>query len=231
MTLPRFFRWSSMLLLTALMCQCASPPAASPAPPAAVASWNRVTTRLAAAVPADHDGRPIQWRFSVRPTSGSNACSWPDGRVEITSGTLSFVRNEAELAAVAAHEMAHVFRRHGRQRALETGAVLLGGAALGAVLATQDGDTVTAAGVASGAVLTFSLTALAARQREQEFEADRLSLDLMRRAGYAPGSAVSFWERYAAARARHGLGQGGWWKAHPPDAARVHLLRQLAVSR
>ena len=222
-------------LTTALilaLCQCAAPPRRMNAqPPAAAESlrWNRVTAILATAVPADDRGQAVTWRFSVRKASGINARSWPDGRVEVTSGTLTFVKNDAELAAVTAHEMAHVFSRHGRQRAMESWAVILAGAALGAVLAAQDAGAGAAAGVATGAVLTVSLTTLTARQRAQEYEADRVSLDLLRRAGYSPQAAPDFWQRYATHRAGHGLGGGGWWKAHPPDAERVRRLRLLAA--
>ena len=217
-----------------VLCHCAATPrrGTDPAPAASVVTrWIRVTGLLGAAVPADDGGKAIPWKFSVRGAAGINARSWPDGRVEVTSGTLAFVKNEAELAAVTAHEMAHVFCRHGRQRAMESWAVLMGGVALGSLIASQDGDSGTALGVATGAVLTVSPTALAARQRAQEYEADRVSLDLLRRAGYPAQAAVDFWERYAAHRAGLGLGQGGCWKAHPPDAERVHRLREGAADR
>lgn len=217
-----------------LLCQCAAPQGPSDIPPPAPlesARWKHVTATLAAAVPTDDRDEMVAWRFSIRKAAGVNARSWPDGRVEVTSGTLTFVTNEAELAAVTAHEMAHVFSRHGRQRAMESWAVILGGAVLGTVIAAQEGDTGTALSVASGAVLTVSLTTLTARQREQEYEADRISLDLLRRAGYPLQAAVDFWERYATQRARHSLGAGGWWKAHPPDAERVRRLRELAAGR
>lgn len=230
------FRPLPQVLLTlglALLCQCATPPrrpietvSATPI----IARWTHVAGTLAAAIPVDVQGKRIPWKFSVRTAETINARSWPSGRVEITSGTLTFAKNEGELAAVTAHEMAHVFCRHGRQRALDSWATLLGGMALGAVTAAHDGATATALGVASGAILTVSLTALTARQREQEYEADRVSLILMSRAGYPVQGAVDFWERYAAHRARHGLGRGGWWKAHPPDAERVRRLRELAAA-
>ena len=110
---------------------------------------------------------------------------------------------------------------------MESVAVILGGVALGALLWDQGGKTGAAAGIASGTVLTLSLAALTSRQREQEFEADRVSLDLLRRAGYPTKTALDFWDRYATHRAGHGLGRGGWWKGHPPDAERVRRLRQL----
>lgn len=215
-------------------CQCAAPPrrvkAERPATPETT-RWKRVTATLAAAVPLDDRGDVVAWIFSVRNAPGINGRSWPDGRVEVTSGTLGFVRNEAELAAVTAHEMAHVFCRHGRQRAMESWAVILGGVALGAVIAAQDIERSAALGIAPGAVLALSLTTLTARQREQEYEADRVSLDLLCRAGYPPQAALDFWKRYAAHRAAQGLGNGGWWKAHPPDAERVRRLQQMTGDR
>lgn len=231
--MPPLFRFLCHAALPALLCQCASPPRhAAAQPPAApdAARWHRVTANLAAAVPADNRGNAVIWKFSVRNSPNINARSWPDGRVEVTSGTLTFVPDEAGLAAVAAHEMAHVFCRHGRRRAMESWAVLLGGAVLGAVIAAQNGDTGTALGTASGAALTISLTALTARQREQEYEADRVSVELLRRAGYPPQAAADFWQRYAAHRAGHGLGHGRWWKSHPPDAERVRRLRAAAAA-
>ena len=225
---------STLPALLAVLCQCAAPPRRMETPSFATPEamrWKRVTATLAAAIPADDRGQAVAWRFSVRNALGINARSWPDGRVEVTSGTLTFVKNDAELAAVTAHEMAHVFCRHGLQQAMESWAVILGGAALGAVIAAQDGETGTASGVASGTILTVSLTALTARRREQEYEADRVSLDLLRRAGYPTQAAVTFWDRYADHRAGHGLGGGGWWKAHPPDAERVRRLRKMAAGR
>ena len=227
----RCFRPPAWLwLLCGLLCQCAAPPHQRKADPPGGA-WHRVTSRLAKAVPQDQEGHPVQWQFSIREGSGTNARSWPDGRIEVTAGTLGFVQGEAELAAVIAHEMAHVFCRHGWQRSMESWAVLLAGGALGAVLAAQGNDASTALGSASGAVLTVSLTALTARQRDQEDEADRVSLDLMRRAGYSPEAAVRFWQRYTTARARLGLGKAHWWKSHPPDALRVQRLQDAAAAR
>jgi predicted Zn-dependent protease len=190
-----------------------------------------VTSRLARAVPQDQEGHPVKWQFSVQEAVGTNARSWPDGRIEVTAGTLIFVHGEAELAAVIAHEMAHVYCRHGWQRSLESWAVVLAGGALGAVLAAQGNDASTALGSASGAILTISLTALTARQRDQEYEADRVSLDLMRRAGYSPEAAVRFWQRYTTARTRLGLGKAHWWKSHPPDTLRVLRLQEAAAPR
>lgn len=223
---------TATLCLT-LCCQCVSQPAASaqakPLSPATKARWSRVTPRLAAAVPDDRNGKAIHWNFSVAPAHGRNARSWPDGRVEITEGMLTFVRNDNELAAVLTHEMSHVVLRHGNRRSLAAWAVVLGGAGL-AVLAHNHGaaDGWTSAAAGTGAVLTISLTGLTAYQRAQEFEADAKSVTLLTRAGYPAHSAADFWEHYTANRKAAGRTGAGWWKTHPPDAGRVRRLRELA---
>ena len=226
------------VLLTglSLLCQCATPPPATPGPPAAVraadpARWDLVTKNLASAVPVDDQGQAVAWRFSIRAAAGMNALSWPDGRVEVNAGILPFVRSDAELAAVLTHEMAHGFHRHHRVQIAEAWTALLAGAAVGVALGQQENDLLTAAAGASGTVLTVNVTALAARRRAREFQADATSLDLLRRAGYPPQAAVEFWNRYALARAAAGYRNGSWWQAHPPDAERVHRLQQRAAAR
>ena len=225
------------VLLTglSLLCQCATPPATTSHPPvvraAEPARWDRVTTNLAAAVPVDDQGQAVLWRFSIRDAAGMNALSWPDGRLEINGGILPFVKSDAELAAVLTHEMAHVFHRHHRIQIAESWTTLLAGAAVGVALSQQENGALTSAAGASGTVLTVNVTALAARRRAREFEADATSLDLLRRAGYPPQAAVEFWERYARARTAAGQRNGRWWQAHPPDTQRVRRLQQLAAAR
>lgn len=226
--------WPRLAPLAALLlfCQCAAPPRAAPAQPAASTErWTRVTTALARAAPMDESGRPVRWHFSVRQAHGVNARSWPDGRVEVNAGTLGFVRNEDELAAVLAHEMAHVTGGHHRRQIAEGWVNLLAGGALATLLAHAGNDEATALALAGGAVLTVNVTALAAQRRAREIEADGLSLDLLRRAGYPALAAVEFWERYAVVRKAHGLASGRWWQSHPPDAERVRRLRELAAGR
>ncbi|MDB6136777.1 MAG: peptidase Ste24p [Verrucomicrobiales bacterium] len=246
-----FFRrrplWAPWLApgLCLLLCQCACPPKRdreskasptqagikSPAAPrsAALARWARVTPRLAAVAQRDKNERLIDWRFTVMDADGRNAHSWPDGRVEVTEGMLSFVRTDGELAAVLGHEMAHVVLRHGRTRAAASWAAVLGGVAL-AVLAHEQGGSSgwESAAMGGGAVFSISLTGLKNWHRSQELAADAASVPLLVKAGYPARSAADFWELYAQARQAEGRTGGGWWKSHPPDVDRVARLRALA---
>ncbi|MES2708204.1 MAG: M48 family metalloprotease [Verrucomicrobiota bacterium] len=224
--------WLALILCLPL-CQCAARPLPAekktPLPASAMARWQRVTPRLAAAVPRDRNDRPIDWKFIVVPAKGRNARSLPSGRVEVTEGMLTFVRTDGELAAVLAHEMSHVTLRHGIARSMASWGVILGGAAL-AVLAHHHGGSGgwEAAGMGTAAVFTVSLTGLTAYQRSQEFAADTESVALLLRAGYPARSAADFWELYTGGRRAEGRTGGGWWKSHPSDAERVQRLRALA---
>ena len=54
----------------------------------------------------------LPWRFGVIQSDGINAFAAPGGYVVITAGLYSLLENEAQLAAVLAHEIAHVVRKH-----------------------------------------------------------------------------------------------------------------------
>ena len=227
---------AALLLVLVLLCQCAGPPRPSgpeplPGAGAHAARWTRVTAKLARAAPSDDRGKMVTWQFSLRDARGVNARSWPDGRVEVNCGTLPFVLNDGELAAVVAHEMAHVTGGHHRRQIAESWGNLVTGAALAVVASRQGRETGSAAALAAGSVLTVNLTALAARRRARETEADRISLGMMRLAGYPPQAAVDFWERYSATRLAHGHSSGHWWQSHPADSERIRRLRLMVAAR
>jgi hypothetical protein len=106
-------------------------------------------------------------RFQLIPSRDLNAHA--DGRyVQVTTAISQYVQNEAELAAVLAHEFAHNLLHH-RAR-------------------------LDAAHVSRGLLGNFGRNARLIR--ETEAEADRLSVYLLDRAGYDPAAAVRFWERF-----------------------------------
>lgn len=189
---------------------------------ATMARWERVSARMAAAGRA-----PVEWRFSVTPDAAVNATSWADGRVSVTAALLRFVQSDDELAAVLAHEMAHVELRHGQKRAVAGAATLLAAAAVAwAAHELADASAWESGGLAAGAIFTLSPAVLLPGQRAHELEADLHSLVILRRTGYDPRGAVAFWERYAALRRAAGDdGRASVFSAHPPDDARLEALR------
>ncbi|OAI54331.1 hypothetical protein AYO47_03075 [Planctomyces sp. SCGC AG-212-M04] len=147
---------------------------------------------------ADVADRPdFDWEFTVLAGPTQNAFCLPGGKVVVYEGLLPLCENEAGLAVVMSHEIAHAVARHGGQRVREQAVV----DAVGDVVAdsVKDKDTQkkllveTAYGMGTqvGLLLPFS--------RAQETQADSIGLMLMARAGYNPEEAPRFWRRFQSA--------------------------------
>jgi predicted Zn-dependent protease len=178
----------------------------------------RVGQRVAA-----HSGVELPYEFVVLNNSVPNAWALPGGKLAINRGLLTELRNEAELAAVLGHEIAHAAGRHGAksiERGMVSQAVLVG-VAIGAA------DTEYAA----TALGTAQLAAGLLNQkygRDAEREADFYGTRFMARAGYDPYAAVSLQETFL----RLSEGQRPSWveglfASHPPSAERVANNRAL----
>jgi metalloendopeptidase OMA1, mitochondrial len=156
-----------------------------------------------------------------------NAFALPGGKVGVYTGILPITQNDAGLATVIAHEVAHVSARHGGERISQSLAVQLGGTVLSAALgasgyggATQD-LAMQAYGVGAqlGVMLPYS--------RTQELEADRIGLLYMARAGYDPREAIAFWKRFQAYNAKRGGGTPEFLSTHPLDNNRIAQLQKF----
>lgn len=130
--------------------------------------------------------------FYVQNTSVPNAFALP-GHVAITRGLLAELENEAQFAAVMGHEMGHVMSRHTAQRLTQASLMQLGLAAGGAAISGSGGDLFTRAGAIGGTLLLLKFG------RDQELQADRLSVRYMSRLGYDPYEALGAHERLQAA--------------------------------
>lgn len=180
----------------------------------------RVGQRIAAAT-----GRSdLAWEFKVIDNSQTiNAFCLPGGKVAVYTGILPVTQNEAGLAAVMGHEVAHAIARHGGERVSQQMVAKLGLSAVSAGMSSRDPKTVETvtgllgAGTQVGVLLPFS--------RKQESEADHMGLVYMAKAGYDPREAVAFWERMSSA-------SGGGGKppeilsTHPADQTRIANLRE-----
>jgi len=189
--------------------------------PAITAMVQRVGRRIAAV--AELPG--AQWEFVVFDSKEANAFCLPGGKVGIYTGILPITKDEAGLATVIGHEIAHAVARHGAERMSEGLLLQTGGGLLGAGLANSDPRT-------RVLVLTaYGLGAKVGRElphsRAQESEADRIGLIYMARAGYDPEAAVAFWQRFG----EHNRQQGGggtpeFLRTHPLDTVRVQQLQE-----
>lgn len=130
--------------------------------------------------------RPIEFRFFVVEDPEINAASLPDGTLLINTGLLGALENEAQLAFVLSHEMAHVLQVHYRREVEETRGSRIG---------------LTIAGVAAGAFIGNAGIFMAqigiasvvnGHQRDLENQADRLGLQNVIEHGYDPREAPNF---------------------------------------
>jgi hypothetical protein len=139
-------------------------------------------------LPAGAEGtsRPIEFRFFVIEDPSINASTLPDGTLLINTGLLGALENEAQLAFVLSHEMAHVLQTHYKREVDETRGSRVGlaiaGIAAGAFIGNL-GPFLAQVGIAS---------AVNGHQRELENQADRLGLQNVIEHGYDPREAANF---------------------------------------
>ena len=138
----------------------------------------------------------FDWEFNViEDDKQANAWCMPGGKIAVYTGILRYTKDEAGLAVVIGHEVAHGVADHGNERM--TAGLGLAALSIGLAVGTSDMDPTTrnlflgafGAGASVGIMLPFS--------RSHETEADKLGLMLMARAGYDPNAAIPFWQRMA----------------------------------
>lgn len=176
---------------------------------------------IATARASDYDGPPIGVTLLDSPRP--NAFVFQDGKILVTRGLLAFLDNEDELAAVLAHELAHLSLRHQEQRRRDFSRGSLGtwGDRVAFHRATSDSERLE---VVARLVSSYSQT--------QELAADRAALETLRTAGRDPAAMVRFLERLRASRTLPEVDEPeeafGTRKAvvrsHPPTDRRIVAL-------
>lgn len=151
----------------------------------------RVASRLAGAT--GKAGGGFQWQVSLIQSPQVNAFCLPGGKIVVYTGILPVAQNEAALATVMGHEMAHATSRHGSQRVFEQSLAQTAMSGVAMSLSDMDYDKQRAimgalgAGAQYGVLMPFS--------RKHESEADEIGLHYMARAGYDPQESIRFWKR------------------------------------
>jgi predicted Zn-dependent protease len=178
----------------------------------------RVGERIAAVA-----NRPdFEWEFRLIESEQVNAFCLPGGKIAVYTGILPIMKNEAGMAVVIGHEVAHAVARHGPERMSQQMSVGVIQEILKYGLKDQSPTVQSGAlqafgvGATVGAILPFS--------REHELEADHLGLMYAARAGYDPNEAVPLWERMGSAS------QGRppeFLSTHPHVENRITQLRDL----
>ncbi len=162
------------------------------------------------------------WEFNLVDDPAVNAWCMPGGKVVVYTGILPVTGDEASLAVVMGHEIAHAIANHGGERMSQGLITQLGGMAISKALETKSEQTqslfMTAFGLGAqvGVLLPFS--------RKQESEADHLGLIFMAMAGYDPHVAVNFWERMSAQKG--GAAPPEFMSTHPSDQTRIRNIQE-----
>lgn len=133
-----------------------------------------------------------QWQFNLVTDNTANAFCMPGGKVVFHSGIMPICQNEAGVAVVMGHEVAHAIARHGNERMSQQLVAEAGGVALSVALANKPQLTQQIFNTAVGAGTQLGLLAYS---REHESEADEMGLIFMAKAGYNPNEAIAFWGR------------------------------------
>ncbi len=140
------------------------------------------------------DNRVREYRFFIVRDDSVNAFALPGGFVGVNRGLIMQARTQHQLASVMGHEIAHVELRHGLDMMEKSSEIsnatmlaMLAGLLLGSV-DSQVGSALMYGGVAGGQQAMVNFT------RENEYEADRIGIDLMQRAEFDPHGMVQFFE-------------------------------------
>lgn len=189
----------------------------------------RVGQKLATAVEAylnNHglaaETKQYSWEFNLVQDKSANAFCMPGGKIVVYEGLLPYTQNEASLAIVLGHEIAHAVAKHSAEQMSKQIKNQYGTQILGSVL--------NAAGVSSSTTQLAQIIAQKGLQfrslkysRDNETEADRMGLIFAAMAGYDPNVAVSFWQRMSQG---NNSNQSDMFSDHPSDAKRIAAIKQ-----
>lgn len=164
----------------------------------------------------------FSWEFNLVQDQSANAFCMPGGKIVVYEGLLPYTQNEASLAIVLGHEIAHAVAKHSAEQMSteiknQYGTQLLGGllnAAGVGTNTTQIAQLITQRGLQFRS-LKYS--------RDHETEADRMGLIFAAMAGYDPQVAVAFWQRMAQGNQSSG---SDMFSDHPSDAKRIAAIQK-----
>jgi predicted Zn-dependent protease len=169
---------------------------------------------------ASAGGPRYPYTFTVANQREINAFALPGGPVWIHRGAIAAARNEAQLAGIVAHEIAHISRRHAAnqmtKQLVANGLIGFMGALLGNAPNARTAQT-GARILAGGYMLKFS--------RDDERDADAAGAAIMRRAGWDAREMAAFMSILAAEQGRASSDVAVFLSSHPDPADRAARLR------
>lgn len=173
---------------------------------------------------AQQSGRnEVTWRFGVLDTEAINAFAAPGGYVFVTKGLYRMLENEAELAGVLGHEIAHITKKHHLKVLKQS--TLIGALGQAASQKAQGSDQVVQNLIGNGAeIMARGL------DKNAEYEADRVGIVFAARAGYDPWGLPGVLQELAGLPSGDGR-TGLLYKTHPHPADRLAALGEAVGDR
>lgn len=189
----------------------------------------RVGQRLTAAITKYYSQQGLanelegfQWEYNLVDAKEVNAWCMPGGKIVVYTGLLPVTQNEAALAVVVGHEIAHAVAKHGNER-MSQAMVAEGIGAVGGAVTSGNSrvngifNSIYGPGAAIGVLLPNS--------RKQELEADKFGLIFTAMSGYNPQEAIPLWQRMQSASS--GQRPPEFLSTHPTEENRIARLQSL----
>lgn len=185
--------------------------------PAAEAHLNAILVKLAAV-----STEPARvYRVTILNSPVVNAFALPSGNLYVTRGLLALANDSSEIAAVMAHEIAHVSTRHAFQREEQARIAELRTKVASAVQSPTRGEEIKMTGRLN----------LASFSRQQELEADNIGVGVIARAGYDPYGASRFLRSLGRSMAMSAAVLGGRSSDEQPDILASHPSTPERINR
>lgn len=168
-----------------------------------------------------NDVQNYKWQFNLVADKQANAWCMPGGLIVVYEGLLPITQNEASLAIVLGHEIAHAVARHSAEQMstqIKQQYGIQGVGALASVLGVGTNTISLGQAMASAGLNLANLK----YSRNHESEADYMGLIFAAMAGYNPEAAVTFWQRMASASTSN---TSEFLSDHPSDATRIKNIQ------
>jgi len=164
-----------------------------------------------------------RWEYNLIDDDTKNAWAMPGGKIAFYKGIMPIAKNEAGVASIMGHEVAHALANHGQQR-MSAGQLQQLGAVAGNLALAKNPENQQifnqyyGVGTQVGVLLPFS--------RSNETEADKIGLTLMAIAGYDPIVAADLWQRM---KQQGGGAPPEFLSTHPSSDTRIQNIQSWAA--
>ena len=161
-----------------------------------------------------------KWEFNLVKDAAPNAFCMPGGKIVVYEGILPYTQDDAGLAVVLGHEVAHAVAKHSNERMSQQMVVSAGSQAVGVATNNMSAMMQSAIGALYG--LGTQYAAILPFSRTHEMEADHMGLIFMAMAGYDPNKAINFWQRMSQSA---GQKTPEFLSTHPSDETRITKIQ------